>query len=58
MEPIVIDEESLKLFLIVRASLGSDKLRQSKCCSVNEGAKKEMDKGEETWMDNVIDCKA
>lgn len=42
-EQSIIEEVSLKLFIMGRASLGSDKLRQSKCCSLNEGGKKAMD---------------
>ncbi len=35
-----IEEESLKLFIMGRLSLGSYKLWQSKCCSFNEGERK------------------
>lgn len=36
-EQRVKEEESLELFIMGRASLGSDKLHLSKSCSLNEG---------------------
>lgn len=39
-EQSVIEEESLKLFIMGCASHGSDKLCQSKCCSLNDGERK------------------